>query len=547
MDSKKQSDNKIPAIRTYAADLENNRKTPSVKAEEKFTSVKEASLSEKNKVTIDKQIIVKPTEHKVVNKSSEETGSLPPLSSIKFNKRDNKAKVVSASPKETSFIVDEGSGNFNATIITDTKRDRFKLFPSIIKSISNWFLEKKEAYELRKVPRYSVPETTRRKGVIQKATGKTGKLTTSDFSSIQERIRKRKEEDEKPEQTTTWSAKTEPFFLLLENPEKTKISNVQLVPRKSFRNAPVESTQPEEKKLETKEVAPKIPVPDLTKEEIVPPAVIPPPPKVAEAQIEPVKIEEPEIVENYESNESNEIAVPEEISLVKPEAKNEPFRLLNLNTNLLATGIFGLIFAFIILVIYLYFVLTSPNIYVSKDISLDTAPVLMVPIKFVAVTNNDKSSILKALEFISKDNSETTQVGLLFSGSKTTLIPTQILITILEFSLDKQLSQAISQLRLGYTASNNPYMVMKISDPIVAKGGMLDWEKRMPDNLADIFNFSKTVLVNSKFIDGSFEGIDVRILKNPAGLDIIVYGIRNNVIVVASNTADFSELVNLVK
>ena len=76
---------------------------------------------------------------------------------------------------EKKKVVNTNTG-YNSTIITDTKSNAFSLFPEIVTSIKSWF-KKLSAYQKRKkTPTYTVPETTSRKGVIQRATSKTGTI-----------------------------------------------------------------------------------------------------------------------------------------------------------------------------------------------------------------------------------------------------------------------------------------------------------------------------------------------------------------------------------
>lgn len=114
-----------------------------------------------------------------------------------FNKKAKEKDTLPPPPKSTVDIRIENAEAEAATIITDTKKDRFKLFPAISASIKGWFSDKKAEKAAKKAPKYTVPETTRRQGVIQRATSVTAKSTTADHDNIQERIRRREEEDAK--------------------------------------------------------------------------------------------------------------------------------------------------------------------------------------------------------------------------------------------------------------------------------------------------------------------------------------------------------------
>ncbi len=160
-----------------------------------------------------------------------------------FEKSDSKKAKAKRTTKGNLFAGP-------ATIITDTKKDRFRLFPAIGDSLKKWFEDNKKNFLTKKTPKYTVPETTRRKGVIQKATSKTGTFVASDHSLIYKRIKERDQETkervasndikrnignvqvikkrttkETPEHTptTTWSSHIESTFPLLDEGETNNI------------------------------------------------------------------------------------------------------------------------------------------------------------------------------------------------------------------------------------------------------------------------------------------------------------------------------------
>lgn len=240
MDTKNEPSSKIPALRTYASDLELGRKTRDFSpkdekiVEAKVIPTKEEELLKEVVKELPLITSIPPTE----NISIKETTPTIANKVTKINKV-TKTKSTPTIPRRDTFIA-ENTDSAPATIITDAKHGRFKLMPAIKASIKSWFTSKKVSYQAKKIPKYTVPDTSGRKEVIQKATSKTGKLATSDFSSIHERIRNRNENERKANPPTTWSANTEPGFLLLEEPDSSSITNVQMISRRSFRTVPQE-------------------------------------------------------------------------------------------------------------------------------------------------------------------------------------------------------------------------------------------------------------------------------------------------------------------
>jgi hypothetical protein len=528
MDTKNQSTPKIPAVRTYAKDLELNRQAKGLPAEVLVDEKKVVAptMNVKKKDVAKVASTIHRSGEKIVDHSARTT-PLPPLSSIQ-NKKRPQTNIVATNDKNTSFIVENEDGA-PATIITDTKRDRFKLIPAIIDSISSWFAAKKLSYKVKKAPKYTVPETTRRKGVIQKATGVTGKLATSDFSSIHERIKQRKENDEKPDSSTTWSANTEPVFLLLENPLPPAVTNVQVVPKKSFRNISVEKVEIEAK-------------PEV-KVEVVAPKVVPLPAPVI---VDPTTYEEPvgqEIVPEILYEEQDEEVAPQTETTKKPLST---FRLLLLNTNSLALGISGLVLALVIVSIYGYFMFTGEDTYISEADKNETLLILDTPLKLASGKSNQKVDVLEIINAIKSDNEETIQIALMFSGSQTNVIPPHVLLSILDLGFEKNLSRAISHLRIGYTKADSPFLLLKVTDGTVAKGGLLTSEATLQQNLSEIFAFSPDPKA-TKFIDDKLAGNDVRVLKTLSGNDLLIYGIIDNVVIITTDSQSFTELKDLIK
>src|SRR3989338_6695969 len=244
MDKETKASAKLAAIRTYAKDLD-------AKRSHKGSAPQKSSVAD----------VVKPEAKEPVRASDTLTTEVSKIVVPATKPAPKKPlavpslKPIAPTKKDPTIIMDNEDAAA-ATIITDTKHEKFKLIPAIIKSISDWYLAKKQDYKAKKIPKYTVPDTTRRKGIIQKATSKTGKFASSDFSSIQERILERKANaaakalgDDEPD--TIWTANTEPGFALLAETTTQKISNVQMVARKSFRATPTEEVPKPEPIYET--------------------------------------------------------------------------------------------------------------------------------------------------------------------------------------------------------------------------------------------------------------------------------------------------------
>ena len=263
MDNQNPSGKKLAGLRTFARDQERaTNKTDNsgvgfvVSAQDSIASelskiskeptITETSVTKQSPV---EQKLATPKEHKAVHKidlASEKTSAKGDKILSLEQELDSKKPEPTPIPQLTRktdaeiYIKDNGENAGGATIITDTKKDRFKLFPAIGESLKGWFKELQKNREEKKKPKYTVPETTRRKGVIQRATSQTGKIATADHDSLQEKIRQRLQKEivgfgnEAKEDHVIWTPNTEPGFPLLEAGDNTGISNIQVVPRKNF-------------------------------------------------------------------------------------------------------------------------------------------------------------------------------------------------------------------------------------------------------------------------------------------------------------------------
>lgn len=517
---------KIPAVRTYAMDLEIGRQEKGLPPEEKE---KVAEPVKKVATTI----ISAP-------KKSFEKNPIPstPIPAFKNKAKEEKKPVIKNGPritdhgtKNTTFIVDNEDAA-EATVITDLKHKRFKFFPAVIASLKQWFEDKKSSYADKKHPKYSVPETSRRKGVIQKATSASGKLTTADFSSIQERIRQRneslKEKEDGP--STIWTANTEPGYPLLKGESASQVTNVSVVPRKSFQTKPepVIEVKKEEPIIATPVVEPE---PVIEFEELQPEPVTEPEQEVEE-MTEPI-IEEPEVSRRVVSTEVN-----------KKSSVPARLKFLMINTNLLTVGISGIVIVVIIVVAIGYFRLNPSSNNSQIFFSQPVVEIIKAPYIEVATTFGEVDSYTKALATSRERKDEVTQIILTDESGKH--LSTQNILNGLQIPPDQNFKQSITEVRLGFLKDSSPFLLLEAKDKMITLGGLLSWETTIHRDFNRTFSL-QSFIEGGKFIDGTLGGHDVRVLKNEAGSEVLIYGLVGHVTIITTDSNHFSELSNLIK
>jgi len=234
-------------IRTFAADLDAQRKNKSDKKVNAESAVEEKEVkdtgilmpeprrehadisfpvSNEQKIKLVKKEVPKPQDN-----PKEVSGSKIPSfhelqKSIKLveNNHPNNTTVSSKEDSIKTTAMDIGD---DAKVITDTKSKDFSFFTEVLISVKTWFKTFASNHKKKTVPKYSVTETNHRKGVIQKATSKTGTIFSSDSDTIKEHIRRRRQIDkdnekvEEHELETSWSPFTETGYALLEAPDET--------------------------------------------------------------------------------------------------------------------------------------------------------------------------------------------------------------------------------------------------------------------------------------------------------------------------------------
>ncbi len=205
--SDKKTKNKTPSIRTFAQDLEKYKN----KAEKLKRPAPDNESGNKNtEKDLAKNIPTKMSVHSLTHHVSEKEA----LSSITKNKPD-KIKNKPVTILDGNITTDSGitlnnsnkdqkdkhgtekiiKQDYQAKIIRETKEHKSKT--SFVEDIKNWW-SNLTTNKKNKKHTYSVPKSTYRKGVVEKATSKSGAVFTSDSKSLREEIKNRQTKNPKP-------------------------------------------------------------------------------------------------------------------------------------------------------------------------------------------------------------------------------------------------------------------------------------------------------------------------------------------------------------
>jgi len=599
MNNKNTSKKKLSGIRTFASDREHKEGvSPIEKKADSDEKKSETHVIQKEKFSTSKveknvpevkKISVPEPKKKVIKENIVASDAKKPIPPPPTPKKPESTVSIEASNEDAS----------SATIITDTKKDRFKLFPAITNSIKKWIENYKLEQKNKKAPKYTVPETARRKGVIQKATSQTGRSTSADHETIQDRIKKREElerdkkdnKDKLPrtnqddennwseadnEPHTIWTPNTEPGVLLLEETSDSDIKNVAITPRKSFYTKESEiiiddlasiksprnkfgslvKNSEEKMSVQTEEInLPPIRKEVRTETNTPPPietAPIPTPDSIKNKVVtapDPVAETIPTPTPNVELNTEKKVPKTSFESDSRNFKKDKKLTITSTNTNTLAFAMAMLV----LVIVGITFFLTLKQPDENTVITLNHREILNTdfePIYQPVRTTEDLVS--RIVSEHKKPNAH--YFAFVSTVEKQNFIKPSAIMLNLGFRINSNFNQSISHIYFGSTGPNEPFVILNVTDYTVAISGMLEWERYVESDMSTIFELEQNTdadeedITEFRFRDGMLSGKDVRVLKNEEGDEKIIYSIvDNHTIMITKNSQILGKLIELKK
>jgi len=473
------------------------------------------------------------------------------------------------SPTETPTEPHRPNIGYDSTIITDTKSDDFNVFTSVIASIKSWFEKKKVEHKKKKMPLYSVPNTDRRKGVIQKATTKTATVFSTDNNSIKEQIKKRnqKEVEEKNNQPeTTWSPFTDSVFSLLEAPDPAE--NIRIDYKKFS-----QPTQPPIAKTPEVTIAPlATEIIEDVSEPVVERAVVETVPEVVVEQtpIESALESEPELADDVFSEERWASSHDDE-TINNEDAVNHEFAVVNnptyssIDTNDIALGNEELperksffskidpntsIIILLVIIASLIVIIITARIIMSNKLSNQEQPVAVVtsdiepiikqatPVSITLDTNSIKNYANLINTTIEGGPAGIIELATLSPNG--TEISGSYIFDLLSFRTIPNLRHSLTATRFVSINHGAPAILLQFVDPDTVTGAILQWETTI---IIDTNSFYKIPYeVKPAFTDSVVNGINVRVLSHQEKV-VLVYGLINDhTAIITNNVEDFTQI-----
>jgi hypothetical protein len=524
-------------IRTFAGDLEIERERQGKKPkQEKVVEVAQDS-------------VVTPPEAVILNKIPEKVSPEKIPSFHELHKQVDNIEATSIKPKREPRIKVKKKKSkkiklnvgFDATVITDTQSKRFKLIPSIIDSIKSWFKEV-TASKKKKVHKYTIPETSRRKGVIQKATSKSGSLFTADSETIKERVRQRQQRSfldesvDQEEPDTSWSPFTESGYGLLKsgNNSGDTTQNIKVGYKKVSiptppipRNPSLEQTESDmnEARWVSAEESFREPTPVVD--------------KIPEAEGVPETKPDDEVIEDTPDQKKEEEF--KEVIVPQPEVKSTDTR--KVDTNTLSIIILSSIIGLVIIIIVARIIFVTVTERTNTDFVQVSPPESILAdsnIKAIVLTTENLDDLAKLISESRIGTNELTEI-VITTESGEEVSPSYVF-ELLGFEASAALKQSLTSIRFVISDSmQEESILLSFNNETMVRGSLLLWETSILNDMRPLYSLPESS--NLSFIDNSIEKHDVRIIKQNKEVVLLYSIVSDNTAIISKNISDFTEVL----
>lgn len=578
--------NSLPALRTYARDLETERArrglAPAPVSDEPTTPTPPLSTApivvpsrvvaarpktlpppqevEERPRTVTPRAVVRddPPEERAASAQEALTEHLSAMPTVvlPFHELRKGITTVNRSPSppsESRVVIEEDDSA--GTIITDTKKSGLSFFARVREGLRKWRKRRREAKIAKTATTKVVPAAETRRDIIQRATSQTGREVTEDESDLRGEIQRRVDPPPEEELHTTWTPNTESVFPLLPGTSTTGFSNVQVTTRPRRGLSPTPRWESEEDESETSPVVEEV--------EKTPPAPAPAPTPEPEPEPVAVYVEEPPVSPpvatpvpvEYVREEVTPEPIPvtsavEEEALPEPEiapvefpprryAAAEPAR--SWRTFFTTSHIAAAIVIVIIIGTATFYLLPLWQGDTEPALTNTSNGLLNVPQGVVALSVLERDALMNALT--AADTGESTTELSVTTPTGALVAPS--LLTLLDRGIDQNLAQTATAIAFGWYEGRTPFVVVRVSDARAALGGMLRWETTLPSALSPFIVSEPTA--RQSWRDVTLDGRDLRLFSNDDEVTTMVYGFANDTtIVITTNQATFAALRALV-
>ncbi len=478
-----------------------------------------------------------------------------PASHISAKHLDIAEELQSLEPEKESLLSEkddpfEVNPQQGGSIIRDTKRKRFRLFPAMAEAAAQWVDDQKKAYDTFRHPHHAVTKAEARKEVIEEAVKHGAQAPKEDFEEIAERMRGKK-------RTVTTSALTFKKKAEVKEPTWTYLEEEN---RQQSAEIPVSDTGAAARPMH----APDEPLP------VVPQAQTEPEMPVSEAPIEPEVLERAEPTADETGGPAEaEYTTPEpatvDIPVPEPEVHSPAAAARTYAMPQAIPRHLGLAFLGVVVLASALGIGASYYFFVLKDAPQQIAVVYTIPSLITVpdqqpVTLQEHSLLLADMQQLIQNAPGALQIyPTIENEDGVQPAPASDILQKLAFQAPGSFTRSIREIVFGASSRTAPFMVLHTATFDTAFAGMLAWEKTMSADLAPLFGEpvvetfdpsarTATQVREAFFKDTIASNRNVRLLLDEKGDDRIIYTfVDQNTILITTTRESLEELLPLIR
>jgi len=500
------------------------------------------------------------------------------IDTSEIQKNDSRRSLMSDSnsifevPENDSYA---GEGN----IITDQKRQRFKLLPAIWESLKDWFgdtEERIEKFTKEKPPIATVRPATDRRSVIEQAAERsaatpkddyeelTGRLSTTGRKPVSESasaISIKKRSELPPPSWTHVKGETnttKPVIKPIEQPDvKTEDITEQTVeePNTPEITTPVTTTTIPSASEE---------VETLTEEATTEPEIIPEPAPLTQVP-EEIPFEEPDTEAEEALPEPAPNTPPPEEPELTPYQPPQAAKTYSTNNLVFSPWRIGAVIFLAVLLgvsfsLWLFGGNGNDSNYVLQNQEESNSLIRSdekIPIQMGNSSLELQRNILSARPKPTTTIAEIVPVGNIAGDSQ--VISTEQIMSILDPQASGSFVRNVTDINFGLYEDREPFIVMKVTAFDTAFGGILEWERLMSADLAPLFGApvngtfdpqsrSANQIREPYFVDEVIANLDARVLRDETQKERISYAfVGQHIILITTDTQTLRALTNVVR
>ncbi len=470
--------------------------------------------------------------------------------------------------------IEEGNETETGNIITDQKRDRFKLFPAIGQALSEWFFKQKKVVTKMLETKEVGPEisdVTTRENVLKDAALRSALAPKDDYTNVAKRIK------------NIAKVSPTPTTLVIKKPTETAAPGWTYIDDEKSR--PESNPEPVTELVlpKTQTINPVIEIPKVE------PVIINQPELIIESQTPLVEL--PTEAPIIEAPEIPEPAIDTAIIKEEPVADHDWFASSVESPTISADHQEPIVVSSSPVPARTYAPSDYQNSFPLWRVGAVATLAILLGISLtlwlfktdetVVVVNNENpfTALLNADEEVPVDLGRDNQTLLRNiqavqprpTSAATIVYPTTNIsgvteaasaadiINVTSWQAPGSFVRGVTDINFGIYKNSNPFIVLKVTSFDTAFGGILEWERTMSADLSPLFGTpvfgtfdplarTATQIRDPYYVDVVVSNIDSRLLTDETQKERIIYAFADrNTIIITTSKSTLGDLLNLLR